>query len=198
MAVRYTNYRTLLKLRFYIAPNLLGYSWGPLFWDTVFPTTHGSILALLSNVVEHKIVYTEYVIYVTSHNIMTAVVWYIIIYCCANFCFENRRWDFLRWCHNGWPSNILSDGCQCSCYLPQLKCWMPIHYDTIEDGQNKKCLLLFSFLGRIVLYWHFIGRICLSKILLHLFIGIIWMITPLMKINVWVQETKIIAMRSSR
>ena len=39
---------------------------------------------------------------------------------------------------------------------------MPIHYDTIEDGQNKKSHLLFSFLVRIVLFLHFIGWIYLS------------------------------------
>ena len=68
------------------------------------------------------------------------------------FCFA-----YLRWCHNGWASNILivvdTD------YVPEhrLLCdasvlkWniapkylMPIHYDTIEDGQNKKAHLLFS------------------------------------------------------
>ena len=48
-------------------------------------------------------------------------------------------------------------------HSPQLKYWMPIHYDTIEDGQNKKSHLLFSFLVRIVLFFHFIGRIYLSK-----------------------------------
>ena len=32
---------------------------------------------------------------------------------------------------------------------------MPIHYDTIEDGQNKKSHLLFSFLVRIVLFLAF-------------------------------------------
>ena len=46
---------------------------------------------------------------------------------------------------------------------PRLKYWMPIHYDTIEDGQNKKSHLLFSFLVRIVLFLHFIGGIYLSK-----------------------------------
>ena len=40
---------------------------------------------------------------------------------------------------------------------------MPIHYDTIEDGQNKKSHLLFSFLVRIVLFLHFVGGIYLSK-----------------------------------
>ena len=58
-------------------------------------------------------------------------------------------------------------------YPPRLKYWMPIHYDTIEDGQNKKSHLLFSFLVRIVLFLHFIGGIYLSKILLHHFIGFI-------------------------
>ena len=37
------------------------------------------------------------------------------------------------------------------------KYWMPIHYDTIEDGQNKKSHILFSFLVRIVLFLPFIG-----------------------------------------
>ena len=68
---------------------------------------------------------------------------------------------------------------------------MPIHYDTIEDGQNKKPHLLFSFLVRIVLLLQFTGRIYLSKILLHHFIDFIWIITPLKKINVSIQETKI-------
>ena len=40
---------------------------------------------------------------------------------------------------------------------------MPIHYDTIEDGQNKKSHLLFSFLVRIVLFLHFIGGIYFVK-----------------------------------
>ena len=57
---------------------------------------------------------------------------------------------------------------------PRLKYCMPVHYDTIEDGQNKKAHLLFSFLVRIVLFLHFIGGIYLSKIiLLHYFIGFI-------------------------
>ena len=71
--------------------------------------------------------------------------------------------------------------------------WMPIHYDTIEDGQNKKSHLLFSCLVRIVLFLHFIDRIYMSKILLHHFIGFFLIITPLMKINVSIQETRIIA-----
>ena len=74
------------------------------------------------------------------------------------FCFAH-----LRWCHNGWASNILSGGCRHSRHPPRLKYWMPIHYDTIEDGQNKKSHLLFSFLVRIVLFLHFIGGIYLSK-----------------------------------
>ena len=49
-----------------------------------------------------------------------------------------------------------------------------------------------QFLVRIVLFLHFIGRIYLSKILLHHFIGFIWIITPLMKINVLVQETRFV------
>ena len=81
------------------------------------------------------------------------------------FCFAH-----LRWCHNGWASNILSGGCRRSRYPPRLKYWMPIHYDTIEDRQNKKSHLLFSFLVRIVLFLHLIE---MSKILLHHFIGFI-------------------------
>ena len=109
------------------------------------------------------------------------------------FCFAH-----LRWCHNGWASNIFSGGCRRSRYSqhpPRLKYWMPIHYDTIEDGQNKKSHLLLSFLVRIVLLLHFTGEIYLSKLLLHRFIDFIWIITPLMKINVSIQETKIIAWR---
>ena len=75
------------------------------------------------------------------------------------FCFAH-----LRWCHNWWASNILSGG-----YPPRLKYWMPIHYDTIEDGQNKKSHLLFSFLVRIVLFLHFIGGIYLSKTIITSF-----------------------------
>ena len=77
---------------------------------------------------------------------------------------------------------------------------MPIHYDTIGDGQNKKSHLLFSHLVRIVLlvFLHFSSGIYLSKISLHHFIGFIWIISPLMKINVSIQETKIIARRSTR
>ena len=78
----------------------------------------------------------------------------------------------LQWCHNGWASNILSGGC---------KYWMLIHYDTIEDGQNKKSHLLFSFLVRIVLFLHFIGGFYLSKTSLRHFIGFIWIIIPLVK-----------------
>ena len=57
--------------------------------------------------------------------------------------------------------------------IPRLKYCIPIHYDTIEDGQNKKSHLLLSFLVRNVLFLHFIGGIYLSKILLHHFIGFI-------------------------
>ena len=40
----------------------------------------------------------------------------------AIFCFAH-----LRWCHNEWASGIHHS-----------KYWMPIHYDNIEDGQNKQ------------------------------------------------------------
>ena len=56
-----------------------------------------------------------------------------------------------------------SGGCRHSQYPPRLKYWMPIHYDTIEDGQNKKSHLLFPFLVRIVLILYFIGGIYCQK-----------------------------------
>ena len=55
------------------------------------------------------------------------------------FCFAHRRW-----CHNGWASNILIVVDTGYAGIHHTKYWMPIHYDTIEDGQNKKSLLLFS------------------------------------------------------
>ena len=85
------------------------------------------------------------------------------------FCFAH-----LWWCHNGRASNILRGGCRRSRYPPRLKYWMPIHYDTIEDGQNKKSHLLFSFLVRIVFiiafYWRdlFVKNIITSCHWLHL------------------------------
>ena len=107
------------------------------------------------------------------------------------FCFAH-----LRWSHNGWASNILSGGCR---RTTTIKILVPIHYDTIKDGQSNKSHLLFSFLVRIVLFLHFIGGIYLSKILLHHFIGFIWLIiiTPLMKINVSIRITRIITWCSS-
>ena len=87
---------------------------------------------------------------------------------------ENKRWDFSfahLWCHNGWASNISI---------------MPVSTTHV----------LFSFLVRIVLLLHFTGGIYLSNYLHH-FIDFIWIITPLMKINVLIQETKIIVWSSS-
>ena len=112
------------------------------------------------------------------------------------FCFAH-----LLWCHNGWTSNILSGGCWRSRYPPRLKYWMPIHYDIIEDredGQNIKSHLLFSFLVRIYVifafhWWDlFVKNIITSFHWLHL------NNYTLMKINVSIQETKIIVWRSSR
>ena len=86
--------------------------------------------------------------------------------CILKFELENKRWDFyfahLRWCHNGWASNILSGECRRSRYPPRLRYWMPIHYVTIEDGQNKKSHLLFS-LVRTVWILYFIGVIYCQK-----------------------------------
>ena len=59
---------------------------------------------------------------------------------------------------------MLSGECRLSRYPPRLKYRMPIHYDTVEDGQNKKSHLLFSFLViRIVLTLYFIGGIYCEK-----------------------------------
>ena len=50
----------------------------------------------------------------------------------------------LLWCHNGWASNILIVVDTGYAGIHHSKYWMPIHYDTIEDGQNKQSHLLFS------------------------------------------------------
>ena len=71
-------------------------------------------------------------------------------------------------------SNILSGGCRRNRYPPRLKYLMPIYYDTIEDGQNKKSHLIFLFLVRIMLLLH----IYLLKISLNHFIGVIRIIKP--------------------
>ena len=55
------------------------------------------------------------------------------------FCFAH-----LQWCHNGWASNIFIVVDTGYAGIHHSKYWMPIHYDTIEDGQNKKSHLLFS------------------------------------------------------
>ena len=44
----------------------------------------------------------------------------------------------------GWASNILIVVDTGYAGIHHSKYWMPIHYDTIEDGQNKKFHLLFS------------------------------------------------------
>ena len=49
------------------------------------------------------------------------------------FCFAH-----LRWCHNGWASNILIVVDTGYAGIHHSKYWMPIHYDTIEDGQKQK------------------------------------------------------------
>ena len=67
------------------------------------------------------------------------------------FCFAH-----LRWCHNGWASNILIVVDTGYAGIHHSKYWMPIHYDTIEDGQNKKSHLLFSKYQKLFwpLFWN--------------------------------------------
>ena len=62
-----------------------------------------------------------------------------------------------------WWSSCMEKPCDCL-LRSRWMMMMMIHYGTIEDGQNNISHLLFSFL----LILHFICRICLSKILLHL------------------------------
>ena len=57
----------------------------------------------------------------------------------------------IRWCHNGWAYNILIVVDVGVAGIHHLKYWMPIHYDTIEDGQNKKSHLLF-FKSKMFIY----------------------------------------------
>ena len=49
--------------------------------------------------------------------------------------------------------DTIEDGQNKKSHLLFSKYWMPIRYDTIEDGQNKNSNLLFSFLVRIVLFF---------------------------------------------
>ena len=94
-------------------------------------------------------------------------------------------------------SSILRDGCRHRWYSPRLKYWIPIHYDTIKDEQNKKITsFILILIVSIVLFLHFIGMINLSKILLHHSAVVIWIITPLLKINGLIQ-TKINTWHSS-
>ena len=62
-------------------------------------------------------------------------------------------------------NGVIMDG-----HPPRLKYWMPIRYDTIEDGQNKKSHVLFSLFFRIVLFLFFIGEIYCQR---YHFIGFI-------------------------
>ena len=81
---------------------------------------------------------------------------------CLEFTFSyiKLRWPLTRFKWN----NVIIVIMDCIEYFeikPRLKYWMPIHYDTTEDGQNKKISSLFSFLVRFVLFLHFIGGICI-------------------------------------
>ena len=80
----------------------------------------------------------------------------------VKFCFAH-----LQSCHNGWACNILIVVDTGKAGIHHSKYCMPIHYDTIEDGQNKTSHCLFSFLVRIVLFFHFNSVIYLEKRLLH-------------------------------
>ena len=51
----------------------------------------------------------------------------------------------LRWCHNRWVSNILILADTGYTGINHSKYLMPVHYDTIKDGQNKNLIFyLFS------------------------------------------------------
>ena len=89
------------------------------------------------------------------------------------FCFAH-----LQRCHNGWASNILSGGYR-RIHAPRSKSWMPFHYDTIEDKQNKKSHLLFIFLELCyccILLAEFIVK---YYYIIFFIIWIIWIITAL-------------------
>ena len=73
------------------------------------------------------------------------------------FCFAH-----LRWCHNGWVSNISIVVDTGYAGIHHSKYWMPIHYDTIEDGQNKKSHLLFSnHFTRLKMWLHITNKVLL-------------------------------------
>ena len=65
-------------------------------------------------------------------------------------------------------------------------------------GKTKNLIFYSHSLLELCYFLHFISGIYLSKILLHHFIDFIWIITPLMKINVSIQETKLIMWRSGK
>ena len=120
-------------------------------WPTVNQREGQIITEYLAVLVQSRIKYeTTH----TSPDILTEIM---------ASCLEPRLcFAHLRWCHNGWASNILIVVDTSYAGIHHSKYWMPIHYDTIEDGQNKKSHLLFSFLVRIVLFLHFICGIYLS------------------------------------
>ena len=111
---------------------------------------------------------------------------------------ENKRWDSLFVLPifdgviiNGHPIFWVVDA-----GVPRIKYWMPIHYDTIEDGQSKKSHLLFSFLARIVLFFAFYRRDLFVKNIITSFHWFHFNNFTLRKIHVSIQETKFIAWRS--
>ena len=55
----------------------------------------------------------------------------------------------LRWCHNGWALNILIVVDTGYAGIHHSKYWMPIHYNTIEDGQNKQGGAILRAAGNI-------------------------------------------------
>ena len=107
--------------------------------------------------------------------------------------YESHYWLtlFPRHDHTGWASNILSARLKYTGYpsnMTPLKMGKTIHLIFYSHSQLELCFFCI-----------FISRIYLSKIFIwHHFIGFIWIITPLMKINVSIQETKIITKHSSR
>ena len=86
-------------------------------------------------------------------------------------------------CHNGWASNILIVVDTGYAGIHHSKYWMPIHYDTIEDGQNKKSHLLFSNLK---------SMINLNSTLLSAYRPKLTLFNAMLVVVQWIDTTKLV------